>query len=113
MPASTNAGSLFEMLKPRVRRTKKDKGVDPKAFLCNERTCFQWLNFMTVYSMFAIALSYKVRSPSPVLACRLGWCGMVRYFRQHTFTVQRLPHDVAVRVRNNGFQVFNTQDMTK
>jgi hypothetical protein len=100
MPASTNAGSLFEMLKPRVRRTKKDKGVDPKAFLCNERTCFQWLNFMTVYSMFAIALSYKVRS---AIARAFVSLGLVRYSRQHTFTVERLPHDVTVGVCNDGF----------
>ena len=62
---------MLEMMRPRVRRTKKDRGVDPKAFLCNERTTFQWLNFMMLYSLFAVSLSSKVRVRYMVSVCNV------------------------------------------
>lgn len=60
VPGGGHVTAMLEMMRPRVRRTKKDRGVDPKAFLCNERTTFQWLNFMMLYSLFAVSLSSKV-----------------------------------------------------
>lgn len=62
MPASSSA--TYNIAVPRWRgqlgKKKKLPKVDLKQFMCNERTTFQWLKFMTVYSMFAIGLVSKV-----------------------------------------------------